>query len=394
MAKSNFLNYNNSMNSFMEWYCKIYNKISSSMTVLDKYILKQVIEVFILGVVIFTAIIFASDAFITLIKQISMYGIPFNIALIMIMLNIPAVVVMTIPMGALFATVMTLNKLCLSSEITVMRACSIGLNRIAKPIFIFAIVMAFVSFFINETVVPAMNSQSKTLALWSLGQKNIPNGKQNFTFKELQDGNILKKLFFIQKCENNELKNIIVMDLSNKNTIQIIQSKSGTSGTDGWTFNNGAVYTIENNQKILNTTWFEHSLADFGLDLKDEMTKQDVNQYNVLALYKAIRKKQNIEEDVLTKFKIQFFDKFALPFTTIVFVLIGVPLAITPPRVRYNRGFLFSILIIFLYYLVRALSLSFGETNAINPYLAAWLPNIVLTVLGGWMYYKKVYTIQ
>ena len=32
------------------------------------------------------------------------------------------------------------------------------------------------------------------------------------------------------------------------------------------------------------------------------------------------------------------------------FLKIGVPLAITPPRVRYNRGFLFSILIIFAYY--------------------------------------------
>lgn len=394
MEKSSFLNYNLTMRRILNWYNKIYKKCTKNMTTLDKYILKQFIEIFILGVVIFTAIIFASDAFITLIKQISLYGIPFNIALMMIMLNIPAVIVMTIPMGALFATVMTLNKLCLSSEITVMRACSIGLNRIAKPIFIFAIIMTILSFFINETIVPAMNTQSRTLALWALGQKNIPNGKQNFTFKELQDGNILKKLFFIQKCENDELKNIIVLDLSNKNTIQIIQSKNGSTSPEGWNFNNGAVYTIENNQKILNTTWFENSIADFGLDLKEEMDKQDVTQYNVIALYKTIRKKQNIEEDILTQFKIQFFDKFALPFTTMVFVLIGVPLAITPPRVRYNRGFLFSILIIFLYYLIRALSLSFGETNAISPYFAAWAPNIVLAILGGFLYYKKVYTIQ
>ena len=39
---------------------------------LDKYILWQVIEMFIMGVCVFTSIIFASDTFITLIKQISM----------------------------------------------------------------------------------------------------------------------------------------------------------------------------------------------------------------------------------------------------------------------------------------------------------------------------------
>lgn len=382
------------MNFLLELYKKIYAWIDSKITVLDRYILKQVIEVFILGIIIFTAIIFASDAFITLIKQISLYGIPFHVALMMIMLNIPAVIVMTIPMGSLFATVMTLNKLCLSSEITVMRACSIGLNRIAKPIFIFATIMALLSFTINETIVPAMSKQSKILAMWALGQKNIPNGKQNFSFKELKDGNILKKLFFIQKCEDNELHNIVVLDLSNKNTIQIIQAENGATSTDGWVFNNGAVYTIENNQKVLNTTWFENSIVDFGLDLKEEMSSDDVTQYNIIALYKNIKKNKPIEQEIMTKMKIHFFDKFALPITTIVFVLIGVPLAITPPRVRYNRGFLFSILIIFLYYLIRALSMSFGETNAINPYLAAWAPNLIIATIGGYLYYKKVFTIQ
>ena len=388
------MNYNLDMNFLLELYKKIYAWIDSKITVLDRYILKQVIEVFILGIIIFTAIIFASDAFITLIKQISLYGIPFHVALMMIMLNIPAVIVMTIPMGSLFATVMTLNKLCLSSEITVMRACSIGLNRIAKPIFIFATIMALLSFTINETIVPAMSKQSKILAMWALGQKNIPNGKQNFSFKELKDGNILKKLFFIQKCEDNELHNIVVLDLSNKNTIQIIQAENGATSTDGWVFNNGAVYTIENNQKVLNTTWFENSIVDFGLDLKEEMSSDDVTQYNIIALYKNIKKNKPIEQEIMTKMKIHFFDKFALPITTIVFVLIGVPLAITPPRVRYNRGFLFSILIIFLYYLIRALSMSFGETNAINPYLAAWAPNLIIATIGGYLYYKKVFTIQ
>ena len=90
---------------------------------------------------------------------------------------------------------------------------------------------------------------------------------------------------------------------------------------------------------------------------------------------------------------VEMFDKIALPLTTIAFVLIGVPLAITPPRVRYNRGFLFSILIIFAYYLIRAFSISCGEAGTLAPFLAAWMPNIVLTVIGVLLYYRKVYTI-
>ena len=44
------------------------------MPVIDRYLLKQVILVFIMGVFVFSTIIFASDTFITLIKQISQFG--------------------------------------------------------------------------------------------------------------------------------------------------------------------------------------------------------------------------------------------------------------------------------------------------------------------------------
>ena len=200
----------------------MHNKILDKLTILDRYILLQVLEIFIMGIVIFTSIIFASDTFITLIKQITLYGIPFNIAMMIVLLNLPQVFVMAIPMSVLFSTVMTLNRLSLSSEITVMRACGIGLNRIAKPIFIFAAAMTLLTFVINETIVPITNSQSKTLAVWALGQKNIPNGKQNFTFKEIKtDENgykSMKRLFFVQRCEDNTLKNVSVVDFSNPKT--------------------------------------------------------------------------------------------------------------------------------------------------------------------------------
>lgn len=359
--------------------------------IVDKYVLGQVIEVFLAGVAIFTSIIFASDTFITLIKQITLYGISFKIALMMILLNIPSVLIMTIPMSMLLATVMTLNKLCLASEITVMRACGIGINRIARPVFIFAVLMSLLSFVINETIVPMANAQSKALALWALGQKNVPEGRKNYTLKELTDGNKVKRLFFVENCEKDKLENVTMLDVSKEGVIQVIQSKSGKAVDRGWQFQNGAIYTITKNGKTLNTTWFDTSIVNFGLDLEKELSKGASKQYNSKQLLDEIKTIDDKEQKA--EFKIQFFDKFALPFTTIIFVLLGVPLSITPPRVRYNRGFLFSILIIFLYYLIRALSLSFGETGAISPFLAAWAPNIVLLALGCLLYYQKAYKL-
>ena len=333
-----------------------------NIKLLDKYILRQILEVFIMGVAVFTSIVFASDAFIALVGQISLFGIPVNVALIMIILNLPQVVVMTIPMGVLLSTVMTLNNLSLKSEITVMRACGIGLNRIAKPIFVFAIVMSICSFVINETVVPVMTKQSKDLALWSLGQKNIPEGKQNFVFKELNDKGSIKRLFYVGFCEDKKLHNITVLDTSKDGTIQVLQAAEGKTSPEGWEFQKGAVSTVDDNGKVLNTTLFDSSVVKFGLDLSKELNKNVAKEMNFTNLIKYI-KHNAIAQEEANSLRIELYDKLALPLTTIALVLIGVPLAITPPRVRYNRGFLFSILIIFAYYLIRALSISFGEAG-------------------------------
>ena len=357
------------------------------MKLLDKYILKQVITMFLMGVLVFTSIIFASDTFITLIKQISKYGIPFDYAFMIIILHLPAVFVMTIPMGVLLATVMTLNGLSLSSEITVMRACGIGLNRIAKPIFAFAIVMTFVSFFVNETVVPIATEWSTNVALKAFGQKHIPEGKQNFTFKEVKDGGTLKRLFYVGDCTDGVLHNITVLDSSKEGTIQILQAREGATSPAGWKFQKGAIYTVTDSGKTLDTTLFNDSTVMFGMDLSKEIEKNQAGERNFIELMKYIAKEGRAE------LKIDLYDKLALPLTTVALVLIGVPLAITPPRVRYNRGFLFSILIIFAYYLIRALSISFGEAGTLVPILAAFMPNIILTIIGVGLYYRKVYTI-
>ena len=375
-----------------DFFLNIYKNFKG-IKILDRYISKQVIDMFLMGVFVFTTIIFASDTFITLIKQIAKFGIPFKVAFIMILLNLPSVIVMTIPMGVLLATVMTLNRLSLSSEITVMRACGIGLNRIAKPIFIFAVLMSLSSFFINETVVPVMTRQSKDLALWALGQKNIPEGKENFVFKEVTDSGTLKRLFYVGMCKKKTLYNVTVLDNAKEGTIQVLQARQGKTSPEGWVFEKGAAYTIANDGQVLNTTLFDTSTVKFGLDLSQELNKNTAKEMNFTKLAKYLASTEISPEDRRV-YTIELFDKIALPITTIVFVLLGVPLAITPPRVRYNRGFLFSILIIFAYYVVRALSISFGEAGSLAPFIAAWLPNIILTTWGTALYYKKVYTIS
>ena len=373
------------------------NKLN--LSILDKYILRQISEIFIFGVLIFTSIIFASDTFTTLIKQISMYGMPVKIAFMMILLNLPSVMVMTIPISVLFATVMTVNRMCLASELTVLRACGVSINRISKPIFLFAVCATILTFLINETVVPVTTQQSRYLAMWSITQRHIPKGKKNFTLKELQHGIQLKRFFYVEECDDDLFHNVSILDVSDPQNIQIIQAKTGTSVDKGWNFKDASVYTITPKGKNLSTSWLESTVVDFGSEVNQALFSGDQGRtHNFFELSKILINENQNPDNKLSKEEriestISLWDKTAFPLTSVVLVLLGVPLAITPPRVRYNRGFLFSILIIFFYYLIRAFSISFGQSEVLIPIVAAWLPNIVIALVGLFLYYKRAYTI-
>ncbi len=366
----------------------------NSLSILDRYILKQLFDVFVLGVVVFTSIIFASETFTQLIKQISLYGIPFHIAIMMIVLNLPQVFVLTIPISTLFATVMTVNDLSLKSEITVLRACGIGLDRIAKPILCFALLMTVASFFINEFIVPISSVQSKSLAIYSLEQKHIPENKMNFTVKDIDKEGKLKRLFYAQWCKDKTLNNVTVVDISNPKVVQIVQAKKGTTSDYGWKFDNGVIYSIAQNGKTFNTSLFEESNITFGIGDVNELVKETTSEYNFFKLMKHIEnQKSNLEKKIKLEYEVNLFDKLALPLTTFALAIIGIPLAITPPRARVNRGFLFSILIIFIYYVIRAFSLNLGATGTIPSFVAPWLPVLSISLLGAYLFYRKAYKI-
>ena len=142
-----------------------------NLKILDKYIVKQVVETFLISLVIFTSIIFATDAFITIVKQITNYGIPLQIAAMLVMLKLPSMLILTIPMGILLATIMTVNRMNNAQEITIFKACGIGVDRIAKPIMICATIASLFGFTVNEIIAPAASQQAKTLTIWAIMQK-------------------------------------------------------------------------------------------------------------------------------------------------------------------------------------------------------------------------------
>ena len=362
------------------------------MKILDKYILKSLIETFIFGIVILGSVLLASEAFLDVIRQISKFGIPFKIAMLIVMLRLPGIITYTLPMALLVSVVLTYNRLNNNLEITAIRSFGVSIYRLLVPALGIGILTAFLTLLMNEIVVPQANYQARNITIWAITQRNLPKKNQNFVFKEFGDENQLRRLFYVDKYQNNKMEGVIVIDQTQGKTTKIIQAEEVLNEPEKWVFNEGRVYTVSNDGDVTNTSSFNTITIEDPVKIDLERKDPRSKEHNFIQLAKIIEEeKKNNNGDVSSTLLIKWYEKLAMPVTCILVVLIGMPLALSPPRSRFNRGLGFSVILIFLFYLLRALSMSLGEIDLLNPLLAAWLPNIVILILSLYLLHNKNY---
>jgi lipopolysaccharide export system permease protein len=63
--------------------------------------------------------------------------------------------------------------------------------------------------------------------------------------------------------------------------------------------------------------------------------------------------------------------------------VIALPLALRFGKRGRTLGIALAIIAFFVYYLMTSAASAFGRNGAINPFLAAWLPNIVVGTAGA-----------
>jgi lipopolysaccharide export system permease protein len=85
---------------------------------------------------------------------------------------------------------------------------------------------------------------------------------------------------------------------------------------------------------------------------------------------------------------VEIHKRYAIPFTCIVFALIGVPLGIQPRRSGRSYGFILSILILLAYYISVTVSEILAMRRTVPPLLAGWTPNLLFTGLAIYLFVK------
>jgi lipopolysaccharide export system permease protein len=359
------------------------------LTILDKYIMKRLLDYFLLGVVLFTLVLFFSDALLDFMKTLQHHGIPGDIVMTLVGLQIPRIVAIVIPMSAMLAALMVYNNLNSQFELVAMRMSGISLYRLSRPAIFLGIMASVITFALHDYIVPLCNKYTRGLETFAIHQQNLPAMQDNFIYKQFDENQQLKRLLYVSHFKKRRLGYTTVIDLTHPDTLQVTQARAGTWGKTAITLDNAAVYTVSSTQKLSNTTSAGHLELQHFFKPTAKVSEYRPKELSFFALRAWVdeqaRKGDKFPPDVY----VDLWEKITVPLSALPLVLIAVPLAISAPRKFTNIGAILSIVLLFLYYLIRHISVQLGDHSVFVPIVAASLPLFIISITAFFLFYRK-----
>ena len=99
-----------------------------------------------------------------------------------------------------------------------------------------------------------------------------------------------------------------------------------------------------------------------------------------------LQRLNDIDRRRIHKYLIEIHKKNSIPFAALIFVLIGAPLGILVRRSGASIGIGLSIGFFMIYYLFLIGGESAGDRMLVDPWIAMWAPNIILGVVGLFLF--------
>ena len=359
------------------------------LSVMNRYIIKELCLPFLFGMGIFTSLGLSIGAVFELIRTVTDSGLPWTAAAKILLLRMPEFVVFAFPMSILLATLMTYSRLSSDSELIALRSIGVNIYRLILPAIAFSLCVVAITFWFNNFVAPAASFQAALTLKQALGETRPDFETQNILFPEYteietEDGDtqeVLMRLFYAEKFNGKQMTNLTVLDRSQRPVSQIVVAQSAEWNVleNIWDFYNGTIYLVGADGSYNNIVRFEHqqlALPKAALDITK--TSRKTTEMNIFQAREHLERiRPGADEQRIRKWQVRIHEKIAVPFACLVFAMIGAVLGVQPQDSGKATSFGICIGLIFGYYLLSFISQSLGISGAIMPWLAAWLPNFL-----------------
>lgn len=363
------------------------------MRILDRYILKSVLGVFFACLLTFLMLYIIADVFSNLDDILKSHA-PIIMLLQYYLSFLPSIFVQVSPIACLLATLYTFSKLNRDNEIIAMRASGLSIYQISKTVIVFGVVISIFVFFVNDKLVPkylAVNHKIRA----EIDAKREMRKKESENITNLSVYGMKNRLFFINQFSpsTNTMEGITILEHDeHQNVTRKIVANKGVFENGLWKFYNCISYTFDENGQIKSEPQFsDEEIMPITEKPKDFITNRQSTEYMTISeLDKYVWKlSKSGANSVVRRLKVELYQRFTVPLTSLVIILLGIPFALKMKRRATGISSLgLSIMMGFLYYVANAVSIAFGVSGILTPFLAASLSHILALAFSIYMISK------
>ncbi|ADQ13902.1 LptF/LptG family permease [Halanaerobium hydrogeniformans] len=362
------------------------------MKTVDKYIYKELIAPFLFGVAAFTGIFIGTDLIFEVTEYYIEWGVDVLTLLRLFFLSLPEIIILTFPMAALLGTIMAYNRLSGDSEITAMRAGGISIMAIVLPALIMGLVTSGITIAITEFIVPGANYQAEQIIHQFKHGERRPDTQYDLFLTPLDSRTSRPDYMLYAKsfnAENGRMTDVVLQSFEDGRPRSVLEAEEALWLRDGWSFFNGTVYFLDREDRSPSLEFSQYrSREDIHSPAQAGKLGKDIDEMNIRELNEHIALLEQQGRAAYEE-RVEFHHRFSVPMASFIFALLAAPLGIKPQRSAGSAtGFGISIIIIFIYYVLMTIGDALGSQGTIEPWLGAWLQNIIIFLVGSGLLYK------
>jgi lipopolysaccharide export system permease protein len=358
-------------------------------TILDRYMVAELVGPFSFGLSAFTLIYAATDL-LAISRLVSDQHAPVLAAIGYFLWQLPMIVVTVAPIAMLFGMLLAVQRLSAESEITALKAGGIGLVRTVTPLLVLGVIVSVVVFVLQEGLVPFANDQAVALREDALKHVGAFGGGSHTVISLLPAGGEQITYFRGYEQATQTLLNVTIVTYgSDKRPQAILFSERGHYDPPSWTFENASIYRFDADGALTATSQDPSARIDIGekpTELQQRATDNNRETMSRSQIREIIASGQLSPQET-RNYQTTYEEKLARPFACFVFTLIAAPFGLRPARGGGTGfGFALSLGIAFLYFVIASISSAVFSSfpgGYLTSALGAWLPNVIFTMIGA-----------
>ena len=294
------------------------------------------------------------------------------------------------PLSILLAVLVTFGLMERSNEVTAVKATGISIYRIITPVVVAAALIGASLFFFDQFYLPHANKRQDALRNQIKGRppQTYLRPDRKWIFGEHSD--IYYYQFF--DADRDQFANISVFQFEPR-TLEIdrriyAERAHWSDATQRWIFEQGWERAFRGSA-IANYTPFEVStfpqFSEPPAYFKKEVKQSSEMNYEELRHY--IHDLEQSGFDVV-RLRVQLQKKFAFPAIALVMAVLAIPFALSAGKRGAIQGVATAVGIGLVYWTVSGLFEAMGNLSQLPPTLAAWSPDLIFGLVGGYMILK------